>query len=84
MISLHRALGTWGSKVDRYIALNEFCRRKFIEGGLPAQRIVVKPNFVDFPAPEAGAREGMLFVGRLAEEKGLSTLCAAARLAPDV
>lgn len=84
MISLHRALGTWGSKVDRYIALNEFCRRKFIEGGLPAQRIVVKPNFVDFPAPEAGAREGMLFVGRLAEEKGLSTLCAAARLAPAV
>lgn len=84
MISLHLALGTWGSKVDRYIALNEFCRRKFIEGGLPAQRIVVKPNFVDFPAPEAGAREGMLFVGRLAEEKGLSTLCAAARLAPDV
>ncbi|UZD55667.1 glycosyltransferase [Caldimonas aquatica] len=84
MISLHRALGTWGSKVDRYIALNEFCRRKFIEGGLPAQRIVVKPNFVDFPAPEDGAREGVLFVGRLAEEKGLSTLCAAARLAPDV
>lgn len=79
MVTTHRALGTWRNKVTRYIALNEFCRRKFIEGGLPADRIVIKPNFVDFQAPPAGARQGFLFVGRLSAEKGIHTLVDAAR-----
>lgn len=79
MVTLHRALGTWRSKVTRYIALNEFCRNKFIEGGLPAERIVVKPNFVDFPAPQVVDRDGFLFVGRLSPEKGIRTLVQAAR-----
>ena len=80
MVTLHRALGTWQNKVTRYIALNEFCRNKFIEGGLPADRIVVKPNFVDFDAPAAGARSGFLFVGRLSAEKGVDVLVNAARV----
>ena len=78
MLVLHWAMGTWRQKVTRYIALNEFCRYKFIEGGLPPERIVVKPNFVhtshsDFDGP----REGFLFVGRLSEEKGVHTLVKA-------
>ncbi len=77
MLTLHRALGTYRNKVTRYIALNEFCRGKFIEGGLPAERVVVKPNFVDFAAPEPGSRSGLLFVGRLSAEKGVATLAAA-------
>lgn len=83
MLTLHRALGTYHNKIARYIALNDFCRRKFIEGGLSAERIVVKPNFVDFPAPEAFTRRGCLFVGRLSVEKGVATLAQAARLLPD-
>jgi glycosyltransferase involved in cell wall biosynthesis len=79
MVTLHRAVGTWQNKVTRYIALNEFCRNKFIEGGLPADRIVVKPNFVDFEAAAAGARAGFLFVGRLSAEKGVQVLVRAAR-----
>lgn len=74
MLTVHRALGTWKNKVTRYIALNDFCRSKFIEGGLPAERLVVKPNFVDFPAPPAGQRIGFLFVGRLSVEKGVQVL----------
>src|SRR5450830_1369347 len=77
MVTLHRVIGTWRNKVTRYIALNEFCRQKFIEGGLPAERIVVKPNFVDSPASVEASREGFLFVGRLSVEKGLSTLAKA-------
>lgn len=77
MVTLHRAMGTWKNKITRYIALNEFCRSKFIAGGLPADRIAVKPNFVDFDAPEDGARSGFLFVGRLSAEKGISVLTAA-------
>lgn len=78
MVTLHRAAGTWQNKVTRYIALNEFCRKKFIEGGLPAERIVIKPNFVDFDVPPECDREGFLFVGRLSTEKGIETLIEAA------
>lgn len=87
MLSVHRALGTFRNKVTRYIALNEFGRRKFIEGGLPAERIAVKPNFVgeaDMPggASAAAARSGLLFVGRLSAEKGIATLVEAMRALP--
>lgn len=80
MISMHRVLGTWNHKVTRYIALNEFCRQKFIEGGLPADRLVVKPNFVDFDSPREVERKGFLFVGRLSAEKGIRTLVEAAHM----
>lgn len=90
MLVLHRGLGTYRSKVARYIALNDFCRSKFIEGGLPAGRIVVKPNFVDWvetdphaDSSQEGARRGLLFVGRLSAEKGVETLACAAALLPN-
>ncbi len=92
MLTLHRGLGTYRNKVTRYIALNEFCRGKFIEGGLPAERVVVKPNFVDwaetFPHPNPlpggeGERKGLLFVGRLSVEKGVATLAQAMALLAD-
>jgi glycosyltransferase involved in cell wall biosynthesis len=80
MLAVHRAAGTYQKQVDCYIALSEFARRKFIEGGLPPDRIVVKPNFVS-PDPGAGLGRGdyALFVGRLAEDKGVKTLAAAWR-----
>jgi glycosyltransferase involved in cell wall biosynthesis len=77
MLTMHRALGTYQHKVTRFIALNEFCRRKFIDGGLPAERIAVKGNFVDFAAPPVTERSGFLFVGRLSAEKGLAVLIKA-------
>lgn len=83
MVTLHRGLGTWQTKVARYIALNEFCRRKFIEGGLPAERVVVKPNFVDSGAAPSQQRAGFLFVGRLSEEKGIAVLVQASAALPE-
>lgn len=84
VLGLHRALGTYRDKVTRYIALNDFCRDKFVAGGLPAERIAVKPNFVDVPAPEDDgiARSGGLFVGRLSAEKGIAILAAAMERLP--
>ena len=71
MLSVHRAMGTWQNKVTLYIALTEFSRKKFIEGGLPADRIVVKSNFIaNRPAPASTSRDYALFVGRLSTEKG--------------
>jgi glycosyltransferase involved in cell wall biosynthesis len=84
MLGLHRMLGTWQNKVTRYIALNAFCRQKFIQGGLPAERILLKPNFVDFAAPAEQKREGFLFVGRLSAEKGLNVLLEAVSQAPEL
>ena len=77
MLSFHHLRGTWQTDVDVYIALTEFARRKFIQGGLPAEKVAVKPNFLD-PDPGPGRHEGgfALFVGRLAAEKGLPTLLA--------
>jgi glycosyltransferase involved in cell wall biosynthesis len=74
----HRVLGTWRRAVDRYIALTEFARQKFIAGGLPAERVSVKGNFVEpDPGPGEGRGDFALFVGRLSPEKGLDTLLAA-------
>ncbi|BAZ65651.1 putative glycosyl transferase [Fischerella sp. NIES-4106] len=78
MLSVHRLMNTWVKTVDLYIALTEFARQKFIAGGLPADKIVVKPNFVS-PEPAIGKGSGgyALFVGRLSVEKGLDTLLKA-------
>jgi glycosyltransferase involved in cell wall biosynthesis len=81
-LTVHRLAKTYRNGVDRFIALNEFCRQKMIEAGLPASRMVIKPNFMGLvPAPDPqGVREGGLFVGRLSDEKGLATLSRAAAL----
>jgi len=75
MLAIHRAGGTWQRTVDAYIAPSEFARKKLIAGGLAAERIVLKPNFVA-PDPGAGSGNGgyALFAGRLSEEKGVRTL----------
>jgi glycosyltransferase involved in cell wall biosynthesis len=75
MLAVHRALRTWTRAVDRYIALTEFGRRKLIAGGLPAEKIVVKPNFVPRdPGPGSGRGGYAVFVGRLSPEKGIDVL----------
>jgi glycosyltransferase involved in cell wall biosynthesis len=78
MLATHRLLGTWQRQIDTYIALSEFAKTKFIEGGVPHEKIVVKPNFVD---PDPGFGEGSggyaFFAGRLVESKGIRTLLAA-------
>ena len=80
MLTTHRLLGTWQNAVDAYITPTRFARDKFIDGGLPARKIFVKPNFVD-PDPgfadSGGAGGYAVFVGRLSHEKGLDTLLEA-------
>jgi len=80
MLSVHRAMGTYSNVVDAYITPTNFARDKFIAGGIPADRIVAKPNFVE---PDPGVRSGggnyAIFVGRLSHEKGLDVLLNAWR-----
>ncbi len=83
MLGLHRGLGTWHRAVDLYVTPSEFARRMFVRGGLPEAKIVVKPNFVDpDPGPGCGAAGDVVFVGRLAPEKGVTTLLRAWRHMP--
>jgi glycosyltransferase involved in cell wall biosynthesis len=78
MLAYHRLRDTWKREIASFIALSEFARRKFMEGGLPGERIFVKSNFI---SPDPGARTGIgdyaLFVGRLSPEKGVRTIVAA-------
>lgn len=84
MLSLHSTMGTWSKLIDKYIVLTEFARQKFIQGGLPANKIVVKPNFVS-PDPQIGFGQGgyILYVGRLSVEKGIDVLLSAWELLPN-
>lgn len=74
----HRVAKTWDKAVDLYITVTEFARQKYIQGNLPASKLVVKPNFL-YPDPQIGQGRGnyALFVGRLSPEKGLDTLLRA-------
>jgi glycosyltransferase involved in cell wall biosynthesis len=78
MLAVHRARGTWTREISCFIALTEFSRERFVAGGLPPDKIFVKPNFVH---PDPGSRSGdgeyALFVGRLSPEKRVSTVLAA-------
>lgn len=78
MVGIHNMLDTWTDMVDVYVAPTHFAHAKFVEGGLPAERIMVKPNCVH-PNPGVGAGDGgfALYVGRLSPEKGIGTLLAA-------
>jgi glycosyltransferase involved in cell wall biosynthesis len=79
MLMAHRAAGTWNRAVDAYIALTQFSRSRFIAGGLPPERLFVKPNFTE-PDPGIGpGGEYFLFAGRLSQEKGLHILLDAWR-----
>ncbi len=84
LLAIHRMLNTWNRNVSQFIALSHFAREKFVAGGIAAEKITVKPNFVD-PDPGIGLGRGgfALFVGRLTSEKGVATLLDAwTRLSP--
>jgi len=78
MIATHRKRETWSTDVDRFIVPSEFGRRLFTDAGFPYDRMDVKPNFIEDPgeAPQK-MRKGVLFAGRLSQEKGIKVLLEA-------
>lgn len=84
MLTVHRMLGTWERDISCFIALTQFARTKFLEQGLPADKLCVKPNFVyPDPSPSANAGSYVLFAGRLTPEKRISTVLMAFKLLRD-
>ena len=77
----HRLLGV-NDLVDMFLTPSEFLRQKLIEYGFDVDRIKCLNNFtsVGAIAESTGNSNYYLYVGRLAEEKGIRTLIDAAIL----
>ena len=84
MLTVHRAIGTWERDVDLYLSPSAFLRDKVVAAGLPAEKIMVKPNFL-YPDPGEGDHRGMyvLFASRITETKGIETLLQAYERHPE-
>lgn len=83
-VDLHRRLGTWARSVDVFIVLTEFAAGVLEQAGLPADKLVVRPNFTVDPGTRtrpASQSNKVLFVGRLSHEKGITLLLDAWRQA---
>lgn len=62
--------------VDTYIVLSQFAKNKLEQTGVPAEQIIVKPNFItnDNISEMPAKKERAVFIGRLSFEKGLINL----------
>lgn len=82
MLTYHRRRNTWNKDVDAFITPSYFAAKKLIEIGIPAEKIYVKPNFVNDPLkydniPPLPEQPTFLFAGRLSAEKGVMGLLKA-------
>jgi len=85
MLATHRRSSTWKRCVDSYLVPSSFCRDYFVDAGLPARKLHVRPNFLAHdPGPRSGPGEYALFVGRLSAEKGVIEMVRAWQRLPDV
>lgn len=68
----------WWSGVERFFCISAAQRDILVRSGMPAERLAVKHNFVPDPGTRrAGDGEHLLFLGRLAEAKGVRLLMTA-------
>ncbi|MGV9279941.1 glycosyltransferase [Streptomyces sp. NPDC003730] len=68
----------WWSGVERFFCISAAQREVLVRAGMPAGRLAVKHNFVPDPdARRSGPGEHLLYLGRLAEAKGVRLLMAA-------
>ena len=75
IIEHHKKKGTWQNKIDAYIALTQFSKNKFVEGGLPEEKIFIKPNFLYAdPGLDYTQQNYFFFAGRLDIQKGIDVL----------
>ncbi len=80
---LHRVLDTYRRNVDSFVVPSRFYIEKFKEWGLGDQCFRHLPNFIEPQrfVPQFEPGNEVLYLGRLANEKGVATLVRAAALA---
>jgi len=81
--ALHRSLKTYQRLLTKVVAPSRFYMVKLQEWGIPAEKIVYIPNYVDASlfTPRYEPGDYFLYFGRLAPEKGVGTLIKAAHAA---
>jgi glycosyltransferase involved in cell wall biosynthesis len=77
-LDVHRR--TWSEGVDRFLALTPFMRDMLVAGGMPAERITIRPTWVPDPGHATTPGRDVLYVGRLDAAKGVDLLLEAWRL----
>lgn len=85
MINQHWRNRVWLNKIDAFIVATDFSRKKFIEIGIPGEKIHVKPHFV-YPDPQRATQFGKnyaFYVGRISVEKGVRVMLDAWELLQD-
>lgn len=83
---IHRGLKLYEKNIDLFLAPSQFLADKLVEGGLPPDKIRVRPLWIDYETYEPRYEPGpyLMFFGRLSPEKGLMTLLRAMAEMPDV
>lgn len=80
-----RYSGAYRKCVDRFACITDFQRKKLIQAGFDAEKIVVIPNSVPCPPTfQSTAGDYIAYVGRLSYEKGYDLLIEVARRHPDI
>lgn len=75
--STHNLLKTWNNKIDKFIVLSNFAKKKFVSSkvNINEDDIIVKPNFVyDQGISQQKRQDFYLYVGRLSKEKGIDVM----------
>ncbi len=76
-VMVTRRRGILDASVTRFVAPSQFMADRLADVGVPSERLVVKPHFVDDPgmrtAPPSASGD-IIVVGRLAQGKGIDTL----------
>ncbi|MFJ7131598.1 glycosyltransferase [Streptomyces fungicidicus] len=77
-VSLSANRRRWRTGVERFLCISAAQRDVLVRSGMPAERLAVKHNFVPEPGVRrTGVGEHLLYLGRLAEAKGVRLLMAA-------
>jgi len=75
------------SNIDCFIVLSEFQRQKFIDNGIPENKVVILHNVLPKVSQNVASHNlgaWVTFVGRISPEKGIEDFVDAARLLPDI
>lgn len=72
----YRSHKIYTEKIDKIISPSEFYKLKFIEDGVPSEKIIAMHNFVDIKQYDVELQDDgyALYIGRLSKEKGILNL----------
>lgn len=82
---LHHKIFRWYERyVDKFIAPSQFMIDLCVKHGWPKEKFIHIPHPTEAQSSEWEDGEGVVYAGRLSEEKGLDVLVDAAKLLPEI